>query len=492
MNKSHELLLNTAFLGLSRSSPEIPIITSTGTIQVKRDVVCLFSKFLNSVISSIPAFLDTAVIVPDIASDHMEHIVEILEHGVTNITVAERRTYFDIVEEAQEIGIVFDDVSIFKRKVNEVKEEVKTDIKFPSLLEDSLPQNSAGETLVENSKETSIEKGEMAEDGDNSKDTDLKGKIFDSQTVIENESKEEDDVGGQIALGKLDEVIDNITGLETGQNTFAILVEESNMKIVDKQILEHSTEILDKSMIKNDPEQLSNGDKSKCKFCEKTYNTKQGLKVHIDVKHNGIRYPCSQCAFQASRKEILKSHVMFQHEKMGFSCPICETKHQSLNHLKLHTAAKHESPKFSCVQCSFETTNKYTLASHTKNMHAISKELHRCDKCENEYASRNRLQQHVATKHDGIRYPCDDCHSMFSEPGSLKQHIKTIHENIRVPCHLCETTHSSKQHLKLHIENKHEGIKYPCSQCPFQAVSKHYVKEHIKKMHPQFIPTSKV
>ena len=53
----------------------------------------------------------------------MEHIAEILEHGASDISMEERITYFDIVEEAQEIGIVLENVSIFKLRLDEIKTE---------------------------------------------------------------------------------------------------------------------------------------------------------------------------------------------------------------------------------------------------------------------------------------------------------------------------------------------------------------------------------
>ena len=77
---------------------------------------------MNTIINTVPAHLNTVIIMPEFSKVNIEHIVEILEHGVSDISIEERKTYFDIVEEAQEIGIIVENVSIFKKRVS-IKEE---------------------------------------------------------------------------------------------------------------------------------------------------------------------------------------------------------------------------------------------------------------------------------------------------------------------------------------------------------------------------------
>ena len=474
MNTTHELLLQDAFLGLSRLSPEIPIITRTGTVQVKRDVLCFFSRFLNTLLSSVPLSLDTAIIVPDIPSKHVEHITKILKHGVTDITSEERREYIDIVEEAQEIGIMFDNISFFKQKLNKVKNELNDD-KNATLNDNHLPFFSKSECAVENSTHPCVGEKEVNKSTICNEVVDIKTcEIKDAEQKKENNAQNKDVETQNVE-------IKNALQKEPSSDHMT----ETNKQIVkkDENFQDFSAENRNVHISDNSSEQVTNDSPLFCQICDKTYNTKQGLKTHIESIHDGVRYPCSQCPYRASGKGTLKKHILFTHDKIGVTCMICDTKHRSETHLKRHIAEKHEKLKVSCSQCSFQTTNKYTLAWHIKNIHTANRELYRCEICENEYVSKNALQQHIATKHEGKRYPCDACHVLFSEPKSLKLHVKTIHENIRIPCNLCETTHSSKQHLKHHIENKHEGVKYPCSQCSFKSASKYGAKQHAKNIH---------
>ena len=90
---------------------------------------------MNTLIKSSPVARDIVFILPDITSANMEHVIEILEHGAAQISVEDRRTYFDIVEEAQEIGIHIDNVSIFKKRFEIAKEEA-TDIGQTPLIDE--------------------------------------------------------------------------------------------------------------------------------------------------------------------------------------------------------------------------------------------------------------------------------------------------------------------------------------------------------------------
>ena len=177
---------------------------------------------------------------------------------------------------------------------------------------------------------------------------------------------------------------------------------------------------LNAPMFEENEQELKNSENHyQCKVCEKPHKSKYGLQKHTAAKHEGIRYPCSQCSFKASQKGTLKNHVQFIHEGIGEDCPICHTKHATKHHLKLHIEAKHEERKYHCSQCAYRGSNKYILNQHKLNMHTEFKELHRCDQCENEYASKNRLQLHIAKKHEGKRYTCEECQFKASEPSYL-------------------------------------------------------------------------
>merc|ERR1712131_411478 len=46
-----------------------------------------------------------------------------------------------------------------------------------------------------------------------------------------------------------------------------------------------------------------------CSLCDKTLTTAEGLKYHIESKHNGKKYPCKQCDNIASSLSSHSRHV---------------------------------------------------------------------------------------------------------------------------------------------------------------------------------------
>ena len=548
-------------------------------------MLCFSSSYLKTLLGSVPAHMDTAIIIPEAITANIEHVVKILEHGDSDISVGERRTYFGIVEEAQQIGIYLENVSIFKKRLDRIeKEELDNSEKanIPPLMmnsdsttnlnikqrncetkndeledlisdvllheevnnynihqmedeadstrceeniqEEQITKNSdpilspkiktklaldsqhkgnfdvSNQSLVINSDTTS--KHTNANEGETDID-DLTNLTFQLENLIEEEplhnkmdeselQPREDDAESSSPREDIGE--EQIADLITSPTFKAKVAQDAHQKSGDVQLKQEEMEydsVNSQHMfqeIDQKPARIEN--EHQCKICEKTYNSKYGLLKHIASKHEGIRYSCLQCSYKASHKGTLKEHVQFVHEGKGQDCPICDTKHATKHHLKLHIEAKHEGIRHPCSQCSYQGSSKYVLAQHKLNMHTDFKELHSCDKCENEYASKNRLRLHIAKKHEGKRYPCEECQFKASEPAYLRKHIKVIHRNIRVSCPLCDAKLSSNHEVKLHVESKHEGIKHPCSQCSFQGSSKNTLTQHTLKMHTDYKSTT--
>ena len=65
--------------------------------------------------------------------------------------------------------------------------------------------------------------------------------------------------------------------------------------------------------------------RSYCDQCEKSFIHSNGLRRHIEMKHNGNKkYPCPHCDYKAGQKTHLRRHFIFKHQKSDFflSVPI--------------------------------------------------------------------------------------------------------------------------------------------------------------------------
>ena len=65
-----------------------------------------------------------------------------------------------------------------------------------------------------------------------------------------------------------------------------------------------------------------NGDKTKCKFCEKEVST---IIDHICAVHKKEKYICATCHKQFTRANLhLKMHIDSIHSKIKYPCPLYE------------------------------------------------------------------------------------------------------------------------------------------------------------------------
>ena len=60
-------------------------------------------------------------------------------------------------------------------------------------------------------------------------------------------------------------------------------------------------------------EEMQDSEKLSCHKCNLTYNTKSGLVLHMQSKHEGIRYTCNTCNHTVTQKANLKKHMRMQH-----------------------------------------------------------------------------------------------------------------------------------------------------------------------------------
>ena len=78
-----------------------------------------------------------------------------------------------------------------------------------------------------------------------------------------------------------------------------------------------------------------------CTLCDKTLRTANGLKLHVESKHDGKKYPCKQCNYSATNSSVLLKHVRSIHEGLKYPCDHCDYKATRNDHLKTHIKAKH-------------------------------------------------------------------------------------------------------------------------------------------------------
>ena len=172
--------------------------------------------------------------------------------------------------------------------------------------------------------------------------------------------------------------------------------------------------------------EIKNAKKGICQHCDKTFNSKSGLKHHINANHLGRMFECDQCQMPFPHKSSLKLHIQSEHEGIKYTCNQCEKQFSRKNNLDFHIQTVHEGIKrYNCNQCDFQTKGWTNLRNHTHS------------------------------KHEGRKFPCKQCDSVFSCESTLKKHTKSEHEGVKFSCDKCDKQFALKKYLIAHFQSVH-------------------------------------
>ena len=106
--------------------------------------------------------------------------------------------------------------------------------------------------------------------------------------------------------------------------------------------------------------------KHKCDLCSSSFNTRYGLKTHVQ-RHNGEKnYACTLCSYKGVKLGDLQSHLKRMHkQQLPFCCEFCSKSYQNLSALMTHTGKVHiNEEKFSCDSCENKFQDVFELKQH--------------------------------------------------------------------------------------------------------------------------------
>ena len=109
----------------------------------------------------------------------------------------------------------------------------------------------------------------------------------------------------------------------------------------------------------------------------------------------------------------------------------------------------------------------------------------KCYHCQETFASITQLNEHIDSKHKGIKpFKCKLCDNSFTLKSYLKRHIAANHEEHRFKCTKCDYSCSQNCHLDIHIAAVHERKKpFQCDKCKAAFSLKSHLKSHVKSIH---------
>lgn len=144
----------------------------------------------------------------------------------------------------------------------------------------------------------------------------------------------------------------------------------------------------------------------KCKICGKTISISSKI-FHEricgqseDVRQAMKRFECDLCKYRTNMKNVLIAHMKSMHlpvEEHLNECVKCGKGYARKDSLKLHAKVcgltkkeRAEVLYVSCSVCDKKLSSKYTLATHTRNVH----EPRKCAKCGELFSRKEQLMVH--------------------------------------------------------------------------------------------------
>ena len=229
----------------------------------------------------------------------------------------------------------------------------------------------------------------------------------------------------------------------------------------------------------------------------------------LNIKGSDDRfYSCAECGLKATTQQGLKTHIEAKHESQCFSCPQCDFKTTLKRYLKPHINAKHKGlKKYSCSNCDFRTAYKVSLVLHEKRDHSEGSLVRRRaggKKRRRQAAPYNRKFEEVQEGPEDPRKelkPGESAHSPDEEGIvwcqfescdfrskyclNVTRHEQAEHLGIRYKCDRCQFTAKQRGTVLMHANKVHDGIVFNCetSLCTFSTPFKSYLIRHLLEKH---------
>ncbi|XP_045115885.1 zinc finger protein 12-like isoform X3 [Portunus trituberculatus] len=163
--------------------------------------------------------------------------------------------------------------------------------------------------------------------------------------------------------------------------------------------------------------------KFECQQCDKTFRSKQGLKLHT-LRRSGVRnFECPKCGKKFSQKGHLNIHILTHSDVRNYKCLVCGKKFTTKSDLTMHTLTHSGVRNYECEKCGKKFTRKSHLIRHTLTHSGVRN--YECLVCGRKFIQKSSLTTHTLT-HSGVKnYECLEWGKKFAEKRSLTTHSDT-------------------------------------------------------------------
>lgn len=169
---------------------------------------------------------------------------------------------------------------------------------------------------------------------------------------------------------------------------------------------------------------IPNIERFTCPKCRKIFTESQDLEKHLKERHvpKEIILECEYCQKRFNSKSDLTIHIRIHTKERPYICPHCGNSFKTSSQLSNHEKS-HSDPEYHCSICSKSFHLKHKLTAHLK-LHLNTME-YKCPFCDMAFNSNKSLYRHKTKLHlNEHKTYCRQCGSCFD---NLEEHINLQH-----------------------------------------------------------------
>lgn len=250
-----------------------------------------------------------------------------------------------------------------------------------------------------------------------------------------------------------------------------------------------STELNQHGVRHMDPEELGSNRKCPHEGCEKVFEKKFYLDIHIRRHHTHEKpFECETCGKTFTVKAALKDHERVHTGEKPYDCDICKKAFSTSGALRIHKMIHDEQRRYACdvenCQQSFKINKN--LWRHKKVDHGIVSErgegkIVDCPKCDKRCSDKHALEKHMIKHTVDKNFVCNICGKRLKRQSSLDLHLRQHTGTKNYMCDACDATYFTASALRNHKVNKHMEVKetFLCTFCGKGFTKKANLESHI-------------
>lgn len=243
-----------------------------------------------------------------------------------------------------------------------------------------------------------------------------------------------------------------------------------------------------------------------CKICNKTFNFRYYVAVHVRRHTGNLPFKCDQCDKCFPRGYHLKQHMIVHSKTNQFACEECGKTFATIHTLNTHKLVHSDERPYNCDICNKGFKCKWSMYKHLsihrnekscvcelcgKSFTHVSglsrhKETHNTEKkyictiCKKAFTMQHSLQKHIKAHSGEKSYICNECGKGFTYSSALRCHLR-IHTGAKpYKCKVCSKEFRQTTVLQRHMRTHTGETPFPCTLCPLRFKYKHHLGNHMK------------